>query len=195
MPRSLGRAASPRDRSGGHDPIEGVRQGGQVGERRRPLHRARLTEPIDPHRRQTELRARLDVVEQRRGDVHVARALGSGAPEEGLPMTERRACRSRCRTRRRARRSRRRSWRSTPPAGRGRCWRGSRASSRECGARSARAGPRGTRARWATTPSSASCSPAGTARPSSSATPANVSAITWRYGMPRPSCIRGSRRM
>jgi hypothetical protein len=76
--RATVKAVRAGGRSRGDDRIERIRQPAQIAELRRTGQRARLPEPVDPHRRHPEVGRRGDIVERACRDVHVAG--GGSAP-------------------------------------------------------------------------------------------------------------------
>src|SRR6266508_1670018 len=79
----------------GHQPVQRVGQVSEVRELGGARKLGALTEPVDPHSRQAEFPARRDVVEQRRRDVRMVRAIHPRLLEEPIPVAVRRLVRAR----------------------------------------------------------------------------------------------------
>src|SRR5919106_5884513 len=83
-----GRSRSIRRMLPGDQRVEGRRERREVRQLAGARQVARLAEPVDPDAGQSELRARLHVVVQRGGHVHVPLAVGHRLAEEQVPVRE-----------------------------------------------------------------------------------------------------------
>ncbi len=199
--RNGGAARGQPDRSGatvlrGHEAIElpgQVQQrSGSVADRR---HHARLAQTVDPDGGQAELSRTARCRGTREAATWMCRARSAPVRGRTPPSVRTQACTSRCRSPPRARRSR------TPIAAieassRSRSVLDKIASFQPAWRSSFNAeGTSGNTRHAGSDLASASASPSGTLSFSSPASSAMVSAMTSRYGMPRPSCSVGSMRM